>query len=211
MKDRRRSGSAWMLYNNKVSHTNIIPLQAFSIGRFLLCVCQSCFSNTPARIRRYFHPLCRFWPFLSLLRWPCNPPPYRRIWTEHDHAILISLVRIWWSCIMGCQAVCMCVWERVFHVFQCAPVCVCVRVHGIRLCLYLRYCANAQARICAGVRVYVCVCVCVSLSLSLSLSLRVHVCVYACARSSACVCVCVCVWVCVYACACSCVCVCVSV
>ena len=54
-------------------------LHACSTGRFLLCVCQSCFSNTPAWIRRCFYPLCRFWPFLSLLRWtqgaPCNPLP----------------------------------------------------------------------------------------------------------------------------------------
>ena len=45
--------------------------------------------------------------------------------------------------------------------FSCVPVlCVCVRVHGIVLCLYLQNCANAQARIYAGVCVYVCVCVC---------------------------------------------------
>jgi len=121
---RRCSGSAWMLCNSKVSHTNILPLQACSTGRFLLCVCWSCFSNTPAWIRRCLHPFCLFWPFLSLLRWiqgtPCDPPPYRRIWTEHDHAILISLVRFRWSCILRCQAVCMCAWERVF---SCIPVC----------------------------------------------------------------------------------------
>jgi len=65
--------------NNKVSHTNTLYLQACSTGRFLLCVCQSCFSNTPAWISRCFYPLCRFWSFLFLLRWiqppPCNPPP----------------------------------------------------------------------------------------------------------------------------------------
>jgi len=44
-------------------------------------------------------------------------------------------------------------------VFQCARVCVRVRVHGIGLCLYLQNCANAQARICVGVCVYVYVCV----------------------------------------------------
>ena len=69
----------------------------------------------------------------------------------------------------GCMYVCV---RESFRVFQCARVCVRVRVHGIGLCLYLQNCANAQARICAGVCVYVCVCVCVSLSLSLSLSLR---------------------------------------
>ena len=49
---------SWMLCNNKVSHTNMFPLQACSTGRFLLCVCQSCFSNTPAWIRRCLHPWC---------------------------------------------------------------------------------------------------------------------------------------------------------
>ena len=67
----------------------------------------------------------------------------------------------------------MCVRES-FRVFQCAHVCVCVRVHGIGLCLYLQNCANAQARICAGVCVYVCVCVCVCGYV------YVRVCVYVC-------------------------------
>jgi len=75
-------------------------------------------------------------------------------------------------------------------VFQCARVCVCVRVHGIVLCLYLQNCANAQARIYAGVCICVFVCVCVSLCLSPSISLRMHVCVCTFAQSSACVCVC---------------------
>ena len=46
--------------------------------------------------------------------------------------------------------------RECFRVFQCARMCVCVRVHGI----VLWNCANAQARIYAGVCVYVCVCVC---------------------------------------------------
>jgi len=184
------------------------------------------FSNTPAWIRRCFHP---FWPFLSLLRWTGGGPLQLTTlaknldwaWSYNINIICtILMVLHAWDAMLY-----ICVCEReCFRVFQCARVCVCVRVHGIWLCLCLQNCADAQARICAGVCVCVCVCVSLCLSLSLPPSLRMHVCVCARARSSACVCVCVCVCmrvrvhVCVSVCpgltvtayVCACVCLCVN-
>ena len=65
----------WMLCNNKVSRTHILPSQACSTGRFLLCVCQACFSNTPAWIRRCFHPLNAGSDPLSLYHVGHRAPP----------------------------------------------------------------------------------------------------------------------------------------
>ena len=183
--------SAWMLCNNKVSHTNTLPLQACSTGRFLLCVCQSCFSND----------------FDGLALWDAR------------------------------LYVCVCERE-CFRVFQCARVCVCVRVHGIELCLYLQNCAKLRPvsmQVCVCMCVFVCVCVSLCLSLCLSLVCfgacmyvyvhardQVLVWVFVCVCACACVCDCVfvpvrvhvCVHVClcltVTACACLCVCLCVN-
>ena len=210
---------AWMLCNNKVSHTNILPLQAFSTGRFLLCVCQSCFSYTPAWIRRCLHPFCLFWRR--------GPPATHHLAKNLDRAwscninIIGRILMVLHLEMPGCMYVC--VWESVFvcsSVHACVYVCVCMVLDCVciyRIVLMLRP-VFVQACVC------ICVFVCVSVSLSPSLSLslcvcmcvyvhahvqvRMYVCACVCMRVhvhvsvsvclglnfTACVCVCVCVW-----------------